>query len=715
MVENASLGIEAAAHVRARSFGRMFWLISGIGTLVTVVLLIALYEWQGRRAIREEAERTDRQFVQMIGNVLWVKYSDFLVEAQTISTDELRQHPGHTDLHETVVHALRESNVLKVKVFSSHDGRTLFSTESKQIGAPYQSPAYLEALAGRSGSELTFRDTFNGVRGVVESRDVLATYLPYYASPDAAQASKPDIVVEVYTDVTERVATHQRSRFMLAAGVMGSLALMYTLIWALGRSATRRLEVAANEKKEQEQRIHHQAYHDNLTGLPNRVSFQEQCATLGALSAPKPWGLLYIDLDRFKPINDSLGHSVGDIVLKKAATRITASMRNEDNVYRVGGDEFLVLVQTEDLAALETASRRIVATLAKPFNIDGLEIALSASVGIARWPADSAALDHAVGCADLAMYSAKRAGANQHAFYSADMKHKSDEQVRMLNGLRVALANDEFVLHYQPRVNSHTGDVESFEALLRWQHPELGLLQPARFIGVLEDSPLIVDVGAWVMETAAMQLAQWHREGHPHLRISVNVAARQFRAKQLVETVEHALARSGIEPQALELEITEGQLIHDLENATQTVRRLKTLGVMLSIDDFGTGYSSLSYLQELPIDCLKIDRAFVKDLEDGALQNNIARTIASLAHSLEMKVVAEGVETDTQAALLRGWGCEQLQGYLFSRPVPACDAALLLKPVTPPPAESRRPRAVVMDRRDPEIEHGFATSGLVGI
>ncbi len=692
----------------------MFWLISGIGTLVTVVLLIALYEWQGRRAIHEEGERTDRHFVQMIGNVVWAKYGDFLVDAQTISTEALRQHPGHTDLHETVVHALRDSNVLKVKVFSPLDGRTLFSTDATQIGQPYNSAAYQHAMAGHASSELTYRDEFNGVLGNVHGRDVLAAYVPYYATLSAASATKPDIIVEVYTDVTDRVATHRQSRFMLAAGVMLSLSLMYFLIWSLGRSATKRLADAASEKKVQEQRIHHQAYHDGLTGLPNRVSFQDQCKALSADANPKPWGLLFIDLDRFKPINDSLGHSVGDIVLMKAATRIGASMRTEDNVFRVGGDEFVVLVQTDDLQALEVASRRIIATLAKPFNIDGLEIALSASVGIARWPADSESLDQVVGCADLAMYSAKRAGANQHAFYKAGMKHESDEQVHMLNGLRVALERDEFVLHYQPRVNSLTGQVESFEALLRWNHPELGLLQPARFIRVLEDSPLIVEVGAWVMQTAAMQLAQWQRQGHHHLRVSVNVAARQFRAKRLVETVEQVLKASGIAPQALELEITEGQLIHDLDNATQTVRRLKSLGVMLSIDDFGTGYSSLSYLQQLPIDCLKIDRSFVKDLDDGALQNNIARTIASLAHSLEMKVVAEGVETDTQAALLRGWGCEQLQGYLFSRPVPAAEAALLLKPVEPPSVKPKRREAGVVASHGLETDHGFAVSGLVG-
>ncbi len=675
----ASLAKRVAKLAPARSFGRMFWIISAIGTLVTVGLLVALYEWQGRRAILEESARNDRHFVQMVGNIVWDRHEDFVLEMQKLPNEQLRLHPSQGDLHQTIQETVRNSNVLKVKIFSPLDGRTLFSTEPKQIGDKHPGAPLDAALAGKASSKVQHRESFNAVGGQVLNREVFSTYLPYYVNGDANTSRKPDFVMEVYSDVTARVAMHQSSRSLIVAGVLTSLLLMYGMIWKLGHSATKRLTEAEADKLEQEGRIHHQAFHDALTGLPNRMSFTHKCHALDKKPPPSGFAVLYIDLDGFKPVNDSLGHHFGDMVLKKVARRIRRSLREEDKVYRVGGDEFVVMIASDDMPTLEIAARRIMVAVAKPYNLEGMDVALSASIGIGRWPLDDQSLVQVVSCADLAMYSAKRAGANQHAFYTKCMRAEADDQVQLLSGLRLALERQEFELHYQPRVSSLNGRVESFEALLRWRHPEQGLLQPARFIKVLEENSLIVDVGAWVMESAARQLAKWHAEGHRGLHVSVNVAARQFRAKNLVESVEQVLKKTGIPPEALELEITEGQLIHDLDHAAQTVVRLKALGVMLSIDDFGTGYSSLSYLQKLPIDCLKIDRSFVKDLDEGAMQNNIARTIASLAHSLEMTVVAEGVETDVQASLLRNWGCEQLQGFLFSKPVPADEAALLIE------------------------------------
>ncbi len=644
-----------------------------------MVLLVSLYDWQGRRALLKDEERADQQFARMLGNTIWPTYGDFLIEAQSLPKQALVNHPGHTDLRNTIVAALGESDVLKVKAFSPKSGVTLFSTDPKQIGDLHMQDALMQAMAGHGGSKLDHRESFVGIRGEQKNLDVFATYTPYYAPTREQRSGTPDLVLEVYSNVTPRMATHRQNRFELVFGVAFSLSMMYAMLWFIGRTANQRLGRAQQDKQQQEARIRHQAYHDALTGLPNRMHFGERCAQRTAQPHGEGQGVLFIDLDRFKPINDSLGHRLGDAVLKKVAKRVRRTLRESEEVFRVGGDEFVALINTSDEPALEIAARRITAALCKPITVDGVQVSLSGSVGIARWPMDDASLEQVVACADLAMYAAKRGGANQHAFYSASMRSETDDQVNLLAGMRNAVVRREFVLHYQPRLGCNSDEIESLEALLRWQHPQEGLLQPARFISVLEDSPLIVEVGAWVMDAAAHQLAAWHAAGHKHLCVSVNVAARQFRATNFVQSVAQVLQRAGIPPHCLELEITEGQLIHDLEGAVQTIRELKLLGVMLSIDDFGTGYSSLSYLQKLPIDCLKIDRSFVKDLGGDARHIHIARTITSLAHSMGMTVVAEGVETAAQARLLRSWGCEQLQGFLFSKPVPAAaiDAMLL--------------------------------------
>jgi diguanylate cyclase (GGDEF)-like protein len=670
----------SAMREESPGFGRRFWWVSALGTLATMVLLVSLYEWQGRSTLRMDEERSDQQFARMLANSLWPQYGDFLTEVQLLPQRMLVDHPGHTDLRASMLAALGETSVLKVKAFSAQNGVTLFSTDARQIGELHLNDQLQAAMQGKGSSNLDHREQFLSIRGDKKDLYVFATYTPYYAPTRQQRTGTPDLILEVYSDVTPRMMAHRRNRFELVFGVALTLSLMYAMLWAIGRTANKRLGRAQQDRQQQEARIRHQAYHDALTGLPNRMHFGERCAERSQQPHGDGQGVLFIDLDRFKPINDSLGHRLGDAVLKKVAKRVRRTLRESEEVFRVGGDEFVALINTSDQPALEIAARRITAALCKPITVDGVQVTLSGSVGIARWPADDASLDQVVACADLAMYAAKRAGANQHAFYSATMRSETDDQVNLLAGMRNALVRREFVLHYQPRLGSTTDEIESLEALLRWQHPQEGLLQPGRFIPVLEDSPLIVEVGAWVLDTAAHQLAAWHAAGHKHLCVSVNVAARQFRAANFVQSVAQVLQRTGLPPHCLELEITEGQLIHDLDGAVQTIRHLKALGVMLSIDDFGTGYSSLSYLQTLPIDCLKIDRSFVKDLGGDGRHIHIARTITSLAHSMGMTVVAEGVETAAQARLLRSWGCEQLQGFLFSKPVPvpAIDQMLLV-------------------------------------
>jgi diguanylate cyclase (GGDEF)-like protein len=668
---------------RPYTLSRSFWLVIVLGTTLTLALLVGLFEWRGKRQMMASEQHADEHFVRVVGNIVWPNYNDFLAIGERMPADELRKHPRQVALAATVKDALRGSDVLKVKIFSPRDGRTLFSTEAAQIGTAHVSHDLSKALSGEFTSKLEHRETFAAINGPATNRDVIASYLPYHAEARAQANEKPAMIVEVYSDVTKRMEVHRADRAVLVAGVTVSSLLMYLIIWYMGRTTSVRLMRADRERRRHEASMRHQAYHDVLTGLPNRVQFAEDCAVRNTDQTNR-LGVLFIDLDRFKPINDSLGHRVGDAVLERVAKRIRKTLRATDRIYRMGGDEFIALVESDDQPMLEIAARRVIAAISRSMTIEGVDVQVSASVGIARWPHDGETLEQTVGLADMAMYAAKRAGAGQHAFFEPAMRREADDQVHLMGGLRTALENDEFELHYQPRMDARKGTIDGFEALIRWRHPEQGLLAPDRFIGILEESPLIFDVGTWVIQEATRQLALWHAAGHRDLHVSVNVAAHQFRHREFVSSVESALRSAGIPPGKLELEITESQLIHDLEGVMLAIERLKKLGVLLSIDDFGTGYSSLAYLQKLRIDCIKIDRAFVRDLDTDADDAKIARTIAKLAHSLGMSVVAEGVETEGQAEMLRAWGCEQLQGFLFSRPVPP-DAVLALLPAVQVP------------------------------
>ncbi len=413
------------------------------------------------------------------------------------------------------------------------------------------------------------------------------------------------------------------------------------------------------------------AYYDTVTGLPNRSLFNDRLRVALAHAQRHRYKLavLFLDIDRFKQVNDSLGHTVGDKLLRAVAGRIRETMREEDTVARFGGDEFTVLIHI--IGKIEDAGKiaqKVLESLSAPITIDAREFVVTSSIGISVYPVDGTDGETLIRNADAAMYRAKDAGRNAFQFYAAAMNHKALEALEVENGLRRALVNKEFLLYYQPLVEVDTGAVFGLEALVRWQHPELGLLRPDRFIPAAEQSGLIIELGRWVLHEACMQAATWHRSGHKMV-MAVNLSGRQFQDPDLVSQISEALEKAGLAPEFLELEITEGYAMQDVEKAIQTLRQLKALGVRIAIDDFGTGYSCLSYLKQFPIDTLKLDGSFVRDLatpEDA----QIALGVIALAHSLNLKVIAEGVETLSQLAFLRDHACDRLQGYLFSRPMP---------------------------------------------
>ncbi|MEW6646231.1 MAG: EAL domain-containing protein [Pseudomonadota bacterium] len=425
--------------------------------------------------------------------------------------------------------------------------------------------------------------------------------------------------------------------------------------------------------KRSQQQLDHLAHHDPLTDLPNRVLFNMRLthALSHARRNGQRVGVLFLDLDRFKDVNDTLGHPVGDALLQQVAQRFQQRMRETDTIARTGGDEFIVIA--EDVAAasdLAQVAQKLLDVFQETFHVGGSDIHLGASIGISLFPDDGDDAETLVKNADIAMYRAKERGRNIFQFYTAALTANALERFQLEVALRQALERDEMVLYFQPKVNLADGKTYAVEALVRWRHPELGLVAPDRFIGLAEETGLIQPIGAWVLRTACRQMKQWLDMGLPLEHVAVNLSGVQILRGGIVTTVWQVLQETGLAPQHLELEITESVIMGHAEETIRVLDELRALGVSLAIDDFGTGYSSLSYLKRFPIDTLKVDRSFVRDIPNDANDAAIIRAVIALGRSLQLDIVAEGVETAEQQAFLLQEGCTTAQGYLFSKPVP---------------------------------------------
>lgn len=437
-----------------------------------------------------------------------------------------------------------------------------------------------------------------------------------------------------------------------------------------------------SERVLREDQLAHLATHDTLTGLANRMLLADrldQAVTRSARDGTIA-AVLLIDLDRFKQVNDSLGHALGDRLLKDVATRLEESIREGDTVARLGGDEF-VLVLTE-LAKHEDATmlaRKLLAALTQPFALDGRELFVTPSIGLSFYPQDGTDGASLLRLADLAMYQVKAGGRNGFGCYAQEMNARAQHAAELEAGLRQALEFDELRLHFQPKADLYSGEICGAEALIRWQHPVRGLVPPNDFIPLAEESGIILPIGEWVLREACRQAARWQREGLPALTVAVNLSARQCHQENIVEIIAQALQGAGLEPKWLQIEVTESMVMHNLDVAESVLRRIKALGVSLAMDDFGTGYSSLGYLKQFPFDCLKIDRSFVQNITTEPDDALIATAVIAMAHSLRLYVVAEGVESESQMHYLRNQHCDQLQGYLFARPLPADDFHAFVK------------------------------------
>jgi len=428
------------------------------------------------------------------------------------------------------------------------------------------------------------------------------------------------------------------------------------------------------DRKRAEQHLEYQAYHDALTGLANRRLFQEHLTLAVALAQRRKSvvAVLYLDLDHFKIVNDSLGHSMGDVMLREIATRLKAAVREGDVVARVGGDEFTIVLQ--ELATRQDAAsmaQKVLRAVAEPVQVDGHRLYITTSIGITVYPDDGEDAETLLKNADNAMYRAKSEGRNTYEMSTQDLSRDMQERLALESGLHQAMERNEFEVYYQPQIDIRSMKIVGMEALLRWKHPERGLMLPGSFLSVAEDRGFMTVIGDWVLRTACVQAKAFREMGFPDFRVAVNLSARQFREQSLIEGVDTALRLSGLDPHALELEITESVAMQNVDLTFKQLTELRKSGITIAIDDFGIGHSSLSYLKKFPIDALKIDRNFVEDLPERMEDAAIVRSVIELAQGLNLRVVAEGVETKPQFEFLKKHDCREVQGYYFGFPVPA--------------------------------------------
>ena len=654
---------------------RYFALTSLIGVLVVLAPLLYFYRDFATEALEQHETHDNVVITQIFASTFWPRHAEHVKNAHNLSKEELQQSPSVAKFREDVLQQMKGLSVVKVKVYDLK-GMTVFSTDVKQIGEDKgDDDGVKDALGGKASSEITFENQFDSFEKVINDRNLISTYIPIRVD----ESHPTEGVFEVYSDVTEYVAELNKTSWEIVGVVMGSLSLLYLFLFAIVGRADRTLRAQELEvSRAHEAILAHQALHDPLTGLPNRESLRRQLhSLLQATPVDKEKvALLCLGIDGFKVVNDSLGHQVGDAALVEISHRLEQQFGDAAALARMGADEFVVTLDSLDSAVqverVVQAIERIQAAIANaPILVAGHELSLTASVGVAIYPDDGVDVAELLQAADVALSHAQKEGRSRYQFHTTGMNERALDMLVVERDLRRALEENQFVLYYQPKIDMRTGHITGAEALIRWMHPTRGLVGPGEFILIAEERGLIVAIGEWVLREACRQNAAWQQARMQALPIAINLSALHFQQSTLLNDVKRTLQDHALPADCLELELTESSLMQDGAATVATMNNLKQVGVYLALDDFGTGYSSLSQLKGLPLDNLKLDQSFVRGLPGDRDDLAICTAVIAMGRALGLKVIAEGVETTEQLAVLRSLGCDVGQGYLFARPLPA--------------------------------------------
>ena len=655
---------------------RHFSIASFLGIFFVLVVLLLFYRHFALNALTDHETRDNVALAQVFANTIWPNHAAYVRSASAIPKAELAQRPEAVQLRQDVLRQMTGLTVVKVKIYNL-DGLTVFSTDPKQIGEDKSTNGgFLTAKAGRTATEITFRDKFDAFEQVINDRNLVSTYLPIHKTG----SSTVEGVMEVYSDVTDYIAKLEQTQWEIVGGVLASLSLLYLFLFAIVRRADKVIRAHSEEVRlTHEAMLIHQENHDSLTGLPNRFNFSERVDGMikGAKRSGTKVAVLCLDVGGLKKVNDSLGNATGDRLLKDVSQRLTESLREADITARRGGVEFGAALSgirvIEDVARVAEKIRQTV--LNPLYAIDSHNLAVSTNIGISIYPDDGSEAVELISSADAAMHHAKHLGPNNYQFHTTDMNARALAMLLVEQDLRRALEREEFLLYFQPQLDSKTGRIVGAEALIRWRHPERGMVSPAQFIPIAEERGLIVPIGTWVLREACRQNRTWQEAGLPAVPIAVNLSAVQFQQKDLPQEVARALRDCGLAAEYLDLELTESAVMRDAEDSIATMRALKGIGVKLSLDDFGTGYSSLNQLKRFPLDKLKIDQSFVRGLPGDRYDLAITTAIIGMGKALNLGLIAEGVETAEQLQVLQSIGCHEMQGFYLSRPIPAAEFA----------------------------------------
>ena len=653
---------------------RHFSFASFLGILVVLLLLLLFYRYFALHALTDHETRGNVALARVFANTIWPNHAAYVRRASSIPKAELAQRPEVAQLRQDVLRQMAGLSVVKVKLYNLA-GLTVFSTDPKQIGEDKSTNSgFVTARAGNTASEITFRNRFDAFEQVINDRNLVSSYIPIRKTASAPVEG----VMEVYSDVTDFIAKLEKTQWQIVGGVLGSLSLLYMFLFAIVRRAARVILAQSEEARlTHEALLLYQGNHDSLTGLPNRVNFSERLDVMlkAARRAGTMVAVLCLDVNGLKEVNDSLGYPMGDRLLKDVTKRLTESLREADITARRSGAEFAAALSgirgIEHVALIAEKLRKAIVN--PVYTIDAHSLAVTSSIGIGVYPDDGADVVELISSADAAMHHAKQLGHNNYQFYTADMNARALAALLTEQDLRRALDREEFLLHYQPQLDARTGRIVGVEALLRWRHPERGMVSPSQFIPVAEERGLIVPIGSWVLREACRQNRAWQKEGLRAIPVAVNISALQFQQRDLSDEVARALQHSGLAAAYLDLELTESAVMRDAEKSIATMHALKGIGLKLSLDDFGTGYSSLNQLKRLPLDKLKIDQSFVRGLPGDRYDLAISSAIIGMGDALNLRLIAEGVETAAQLQVLRSIGCHEIQGFYVSRPIPAAE------------------------------------------